>query len=224
MRWKMLPVSVAAHVVALIACVVVPLDGGIDLPSAWPSSVSAYISASAAPPPPEVVARHEPSAVPRTAAPIAPPDRIAAEEEPPSVGPTAEGSLSNVPGAVTGIGVGMLPEAHLTPAQLPPTLAPPTIVRAGGAIREPRKIVNVQPVYPDIARDAGIQGLVIIEATIDERGSVIDARVLRSQPLLDGAALAAIRQWRYTPTLLNGVPVRVLMTVTINFSLGNRVP
>jgi periplasmic protein TonB len=223
MRWKMLPVSVAAHVVALIACVVVPLDGGIDLPSAWPSSVNAYITASAAPPPSEVVVRREPSAVPSTAAPIAPPDRIAAEEEP-RVGPTAEGSISNGPGVVSGIGVGMLPEAHITPPQLPLTPAPPTIVRAGGAIREPRKIVNVQPVYPEIARDAGIQGLVIIEATIDERGSVVDARVLRSQPLLDGAALAAVRQWRYTPTLLNGVPVRVLMTVTINFSLGNRVP
>ena len=49
---------------------------------------------------------------------------------------------------------------------------------------------------------------------------MIDARVLRSQPLLDGAALAAVRQWRYTPTLLNGVPVRVLMTVTINFKPG----
>ena len=61
----------------------------------------------------------------------------------------------------------------------------------------------------------------ILEATIDERGLVIDARVLRSVPLLDAAALAALKQWRYTPTLLNGTPVRVLMTVTFRFSLGD---
>ena len=62
----------------------------------------------------------------------------------------------------------------------------------------------------------------ILEATIDERGVVTDARVLRSMPLLDAAALTALKQWRYTPTLLNGVPVRVLMTVTFRFSLGDR--
>lgn len=62
----------------------------------------------------------------------------------------------------------------------------------------------------------------LLEATIDERGFVTDARVLRSVPLLDAAALAALKQWRYTPTLLNGTPVRVLMTVTFRFSLGDR--
>jgi protein TonB len=97
-------------------------------------------------------------------------------------------------------------------------------VRPGGAIREPRKIVDVPAVYPEVARLAKVEGLVIIEATIDERGVVTGARVLRSQPLLDVAALAALKQWRYTPTLLNGVPVRVLMTITFNFKLGDRVP
>jgi periplasmic protein TonB len=89
-------------------------------------------------------------------------------------------------------------------------------------IREPRKVVDVAAVYPEIARAARVEGLVILEATIDERGLVTDARVLRSVPLLDAAALAALKQWRYTPTLLNGTPVRVLMTVTFRFSLGNR--
>ena len=81
--------------------------------------------------------------------------------------------------------------------------------------------MDVAPIYPDIARAARVE-LVILEATIDERGFVIDARVLRSVPLLDAAALAALKQWRYTPTLLNGTPVRVLMTVTFRFSLGDR--
>jgi protein TonB len=97
-------------------------------------------------------------------------------------------------------------------------------VRAGGTIREPRKIVHVPVVYPEAARQARIEGRVLLEATIDERGVITGLRVLRSQPLLDGAAIAAVRQWRYTPTLLNGVPVRVLLTITVNFTLGDRVP
>ena len=82
--------------------------------------------------------------------------------------------------------------------------------------------MDIAPIYPDIARAARVEGLVILEATIDERGVVTDARVLRSVPLLDAAALAALKQWRYTQTLLNGTPVRVLMTVTFRFSLGDR--
>ena len=61
--------------------------------------------------------------------------------------------------------------------------------------------------------------MVIIEATIGKDGSVKDAKVLRPVPLLDQAALDAVKQWKYTPTLLNGVPVEVVMTVTVNFTL-----
>jgi protein TonB len=83
----------------------------------------------------------------------------------------------------------------------------------------PTKIRNVNPVYPQIAQSARIQGTVVIEATIDREGKVSEARVLRSVPLLDQAALDAVRQWEYTPTLLNGEPVPVIMTVTVNFTL-----
>ena len=64
------------------------------------------------------------------------------------------------------------------------------------------------------------QGIVIIEATIGADGQIINARILRSVPLLDQAALDAVRQWQYTPTLLNGVPVPVIMTVTVAFTLS----
>jgi len=90
-------------------------------------------------------------------------------------------------------------------------------VRVGGKIEPPIKMNDVQPVYPAIAKDAGVTGVVIIEATIGPDGKVIDAKVLRSVPLLDQAALDAVRQWEYKPTLLNGVAVPVIMTVTINF-------
>lgn len=92
-------------------------------------------------------------------------------------------------------------------------------VRVGGDIAEPKKIKDVKPVYPAEAQAAGIQGVVILEATIAPSGYVSDARVLRSIPALDQAAVEAVRQWAFTPTLLNGAPVPVIMTVTVNFTL-----
>jgi TonB family protein len=91
-------------------------------------------------------------------------------------------------------------------------------LRVGGKIRAPNKIKDVKPVYPSIAQSARVSGVVMIEATIGPDGKVLDAKVVRSIPLLDQAALDAVRQWEYTPTLLNGVPVPVLITVAINFT------
>jgi protein TonB len=89
----------------------------------------------------------------------------------------------------------------------------------GGDIKEPKLLNRVEPTYPTIAKTAKVQGLVIIEATIGTDGRVKDAHVLRPVPLLDEAALAAVKQWRYTPTSLGGVPVEVLLVVTVNFTL-----
>jgi protein TonB len=92
-------------------------------------------------------------------------------------------------------------------------------VRVGGNIKTPTKIRDVRPLYPAEAQTAGITGVVILEATIDVDGRVADAKVLRSIPQLDDAALTAVRQWEFTPTEVNGVRVPVIMTVTVNFSL-----
>jgi protein TonB len=86
-------------------------------------------------------------------------------------------------------------------------------------IKEPQRIAYIAPLYPEVARTARVQGMVILEAVIGPDGIVRDVRVLRSHPLLDEAAMAAVRQWRYTPTLLNGLPVPVVMTVTVTFRL-----
>ena len=91
--------------------------------------------------------------------------------------------------------------------------------RIGDGIRPPAKIVNADPVYPPEAREARVQGVVILEATLSRTGEVSDVEVLRSVPLLDEAAVAAVRQWRYEPTLVDGEPVSILMTVTMNFQL-----
>jgi protein TonB len=93
------------------------------------------------------------------------------------------------------------------------------VVRVGGAVKAPTQISKVQPVYPPIALSSRVSGVVILEAVIGVDGRVTDAKVLRSIPLLDQAAVDAVRQWAYTPTLLNGVPVPVIMTVTVTFSL-----
>jgi TonB family protein len=99
------------------------------------------------------------------------------------------------------------------------TAARLTPVRVGGDIRQPAKITDVKPAYPAEAQAAHVQGVVILEALIDGSGSVANARVLRSIPGLDEAALSAVSRWQFTPTLLNGAPVAVLMTVTVNFTL-----
>ena len=97
--------------------------------------------------------------------------------------------------------------------------APGGPVRVGGNIRPPTKTQFAEPAYPPVARAAAVQGVVILELTIGEDGAVSNARVLRSIPLLDQAALDAVRQWRYEPTLLNGAPTPVIMTATVNFTL-----
>lgn len=96
--------------------------------------------------------------------------------------------------------------------------APSAPIRVGGSVKEPKRIVDVAPVTPEIARQANVSGLVILEVIIDKEGAVESAKVLRSIPLLDEAALAAVKQWRYEPTHLNGMPVPVIMTVTVNFT------
>lgn len=95
--------------------------------------------------------------------------------------------------------------------------APQVPIRVGGDIREPVRLKDVKPVYPPDALAAGIEGTVTIEAIVSKEGTVQRARILQGVPELDEAALDAVTKWLYRPTLLNGQPVEVLMTVTIRF-------
>jgi TonB family protein len=148
------------------------------------------------------------------AAPIAAPPGVApevAQQESIGIsigGPERIGDPDALPGGIA------MPSAPVVPP--PPTLKTP--MRHSG-IKPPSRVVYVAPVYPITARAARKDGLVIIEATIDEQGNVTDTRLLRSIPLLDEAALVAVRQWKFSPTLLNGTPVPIVMTVTVNFTL-----
>jgi len=89
----------------------------------------------------------------------------------------------------------------------------------GGDLRPPVKVHHVAPVYPAIAVASRIEGQVALECVIDEQGRVTSVAVVRGHPLFDAAAVAAVRQWRYRPTLLNGQEVSVLLEVSVDFRL-----
>src|SRR6476659_2956319 len=213
-KWYTVPLSIVAHVAIFGAVIIIPLMAADVLPT--PPTMMAFVGA---PPPPPPAAAPPPKAPPvpvanPNAAPVEAPKEIVPEA--PSVPSTAGvpgGVEGGIPGGTVGGVVGGLPEAPPPP---PPPAAP---VRVGGNIKTPTKTKDVRPVYPPIAQSARVSGVVIIEATIGADGKVKDAKVLRSIPLLDQAALDAVKQWTFTPTLLNGVPVPVIMTVTVNFTL-----
>jgi protein TonB len=106
------------------------------------------------------------------------------------------------------------------PGGIPDPRATPTEpVRVGPDIKPPERLKHVEPVYPAMAKTAKVQGLVMIDATIGKDGKVTQAKVVQGVPLLDEAALAAVKQWVYAPTLIGGVPVDVVMTVTVSFAI-----
>jgi protein TonB len=221
---KTLPVSLALHTIAAALIVIVPLLSADQLPDPASAVKAFFVEPMAAPapppPPPPPAARpaNAPKIMPkpvsdnRFVAPVEVPEEITPEE---SIDMGVEGGAGGVeggvPGGVVGGIVGGLPDAPPPPVQA---------VRVGGQIKEPKKLKNVAPVYPDIAKQARVQGVVILECTISPQGKVTDVKVLRGIPLLDQAAIEAVKQWVYTPTLLNGVPVPVIMTVTVNFKLS----
>jgi protein TonB len=214
-KWYALPMSFIVHTSLVIVLVVIPLMATDVLPA--PRVMSAFVNApeAAVPPPPPVAPRQEAvravNSVDSAAAPVEAPPDIRPE---PSLAPEPEQSVFGVPGVIVGLGGASI--------EAPPPLPQPAVVkpvRPGGDITAPRRIKDVAPVYPAIAQSARVQGDVILEATIGLNGKVEDARVLRSVPLLDQAAVTAVRGWEYTPTLLNGQPVPIIMTVTVRFRL-----
>jgi TonB family protein len=141
---------------------------------------------------------------------------------------TARGTVAVKPGAASVVtfqmAIGSVEEVVTVRSSRPAAAAQPapqasatSPVRIGGSIREPRKIKDVMPVFSPEADQAGAEGLVLIDAVIGKDGNVSSARVIQGVPLLNGAALAAVRQWQYTPTLLNGAPIEVVATVTVRF-------
>jgi protein TonB len=215
-KWYAVPVSLAAHAFALGAAVVVPLmaAGALPLP---PDTIDDFIDvtlpSTPKPPAPKVTVAPVPVANPN-AAPIEAPSAIRPENVP-FVDASPAGVEGGIP--VPGTIEHGLPDAPQSPAQAVQPPARP--VRLSSGITPPRKVHDVAPAYPPIALSARVQGIVILEATLDVDGRVTEARVLRSIPLLDQAAIDAVRQWVYTPARLSGVAVPIVMTVTVSFTL-----
>jgi|WetSurSiteA1Bulk_404760.scaffolds.fasta_scaffold13960_3 TonB family protein len=93
-------------------------------------------------------------------------------------------------------------------------------IKVGGNVQESKLIRRVEPVYPELAKRARVEGRVLLVVTVDEEGNVSEIRVIAGHPLLVEAALGAVRQWKYSPTLLNGERVPVITTVTVRFSFA----
>jgi periplasmic protein TonB len=216
-RASLLPVSIALHVVAIAAFFIVPLLADVELPPPNQRVATPYVQLLPIAPP---VARQsrplttKPVLNMAPAAPVVAPDAIVPEREIAAMGDSVPGIDVGLPGVVD-----PGPIAGETPPAPLPIPAPRTPVKVGGLIQAPRKIVNVAPVYPSIAQSNRVQGKVVLEALIDVDGRVNHVRVLEPVPLLTDAAISAVRQWVFTPTKLNGQPVQVIMTVTVDFRM-----
>jgi TonB family protein len=217
--WYTVPLSIAAHVIVTALVIAIPfMTGDLPIPQ---TVVASVVPVMASPPPPPPAPAPVATATPATtAAPVstaAPREARAGIEPERGVvgipGPGVEGGIGEL---AVGSGAGLV---NIPDPPPPPPVAKQQPVRPGGIVKYPAKVHHVAPVYPRLAQDARVSGLVILEAIIATDGRVQEVKVLRSQPFLDQAAIDAVRQWRFTPTLLNGVPVPVILTVTVNFEL-----
>jgi periplasmic protein TonB len=214
--------SVVIHAIAIAAIVIAQLLAVGPLPPphrplAFDDVTRVTVKDIDLPAPPRApAAGASRTTVSRDAAPLVAPQGVQ-QETPRAGGETvAHGTNESAGTGVDAMTVGIHLEPPLPPA---PPSAPAKPVRLSTGMQAPRKIHDAAPAYPAVARTARVEGVVILEAVIDAAGSVESVRVLRSIPLLDRAAIDAVRQWKFTPTLLNGAPVPIVMTVTVDFRL-----
>lgn len=223
-RAAALPVAALVHAVALTLMVMIPLMRVGDLPKVDLTDIIIVPAPPATPlPPPKARAGNPGARISRKpvaalagwrAVPVDIPVGITEE------GFGADGAEFGIDGGVDyGLGIGV--PGNLVDATLYQLVGEPVepVIRAVGDIKIPRLVRRVEPDYPEIARQARIEGVVILEATTDVYGRVTAVRVLRSIPLLDEAAAAAVRQWVYEPLVVNGRPRPVTFTVTVRFVL-----
>jgi protein TonB len=227
-------VSIAVHAIVLAALVIAPLlvTQVIDLHALQLTYLVAPAPPAAAPPPAPVAVQR---VAPRKFVPLNPaklvapaviPQKVLIVHEPQSAPDVGVGVLGGIPGGVTGGVLGGIigGTANVAP---PPTVAhvaekkEKQLLQVGGDVKPPRKVFAPAPTYPALAVSAHIHGEVLIEAIINEKGDVVNARAVQGPSLLIPEALKAVMQWKYEPTYLNGVPFPVEMTVTVNFSFAS---
>ncbi len=219
--------STLVQVVILVVLILIPLIYTQALPKAM---LATMITAPPPPPPPPPppaaapkVVRQPPRLIQqgKLTQPHAIPKQVAVfkEEalppEPPAAG--GEGLLGGLGGGDILGGLGSAASGIAPPPAAPKT---PQRIKLGGSVQEAKILNRPAPSYPALAKQARIQGSVVLHAIIDKDGTVTQLEVVSGHPLLVQAALQAVKQWRYQPTQLNGEPVEVDTTITVNFVLG----
>ncbi len=231
-RWSVfLSFGIQAGIVAVL--ILVPLIYTEALPKAMLSTILVAPPPPPPPPPPPAatpvvrvkpVARlmnqgilRAPTVIPKQV------NLIKEEELPPDVG--AVGVTGGVPGGVPGGQAGGVLGGIMggvTGANVPPPpKEPQRRTRVGGNVQAAKLITQIRPVYPPLAKQARIQGTVKLQAIIAKDGTIMQLEILSGHPLLQQAALQAVSQWRYQPTLLNGEPVEVITTIDVVFTLSS---
>jgi len=221
-------VSLALHILIVSSVIIVPLafTQAIDLRHFQLTYLTVPRPPAAAPPSAPAAVQQLSHMIRRIqsalTAPIMIPKRIEIVKEPapPEINP--EGVMGGIAGGETsGVLGGILGGAQhsLAPPPPPPLTSKQKVYRVGGIIKPPRPITLVDPVYPLAAQIARAEGVVEVDAILDERGNVIEARAVSGPGLLMAAAAKAVSQWKYEPTYLDGVPVAIRMEVRVNFHL-----
>jgi protein TonB len=146
-------------------------------------------------------------------------ENLKEDEAPPQMAVT--GVVGGVPGGVPGGSMGGVIGSVLssTPVAVP-KIATPTRVRVSSGVSTGLLIRKVPPTYPPLARQARIQGVVILQAQISKEGNIQNLQLISGHPMLAPAAIEAVKQWKYKPYLLNGEPVEVDTQVQVNFTLA----
>ena len=228
--------ATGVHIVIIAALIIVPLytTGTIQLPNYEDTPL--VVPPAAPPPPPPAAVRavtpHITSTRPnltyklgKVTAPTSVPKTISLDNSAaaPDLGGVEGGVPGGVPGGELGGSLGGVLGGTGTTVPIPPPQKPAArrIVHVGANVKAPRQTYSVQPEYPPVAMQAHIRGAVVVDAVIDEHGNVVGARAVSGHPFLVAAALKAVLQWKYEPTLLNGTPIAVEMEVTVHFNLGS---
>jgi periplasmic protein TonB len=200
-------------------------------------TASQFVAFLVAPPPPPPPAPPPATAAPlkvirhvqsdvldgRLRAPSRIPQKIAMikeDEAPPAVF-SGGGVIGGVPGGELGGVIGGIISSVPHIASVPKLAAPPKRIRISQGVSEGQKIYSPDPVYPSIARDARVQGVVILRAIISKTGEIQNLEIVSGHPMLAPAAIQAVKQWRYRPFLLNGEAVEVETGVTVTFHLAS---
>jgi len=213
--------SALVQLLVVFVLILIPLIYTEALPKVL---TSMFLVAPAPPPPPP-----PPQAIVKTVRPkFVEPQRMVAptvipkkveivKDEAPDVAGTAGGF--GVPGGMAGGVLGGIVSGAAPPPPPKPVQAGP--VRIGGNVMQAKAIDRTQPIYPPIARAAHVQGTVVLHAIIAKDGTVQQLQLVSGPPLLVNSAMDAVRQWRYSPTELNGEPVEVDTTIQVVFTLGD---